>query len=164
MTWDVHHVAIALEASMREEAVVNFFAKKGYAVLSTSDAETRRLFKMSSTAPAADIVVEVTKARLIIAEVKGSDIEHALRQLRSTAEFAKGKYVCIDCKIFVRNQTPHGDSVDIRGGHCGYRCVRIFRAGFPGEWVLYEYDEKGNTQLVRAGTENVTVVFGPHVC
>jgi hypothetical protein len=156
-------LGIAIEALMREEAVVNHYATLGYRVLSTNDDETRSLFKMSERDPAADVVAEVTKHRLIIAEVKGSDVGRALTQLENTARFAQKRYPCVECKIFVKNWAPRVDAVDIRGGHCGFRGVRVFKAGFPGEWLLYAYDAAGGTSLIRIASGNVTVVFGPHV-
>jgi hypothetical protein len=155
-------LGIAIEALMREEAVVNHFATRGYRVLATSDAETRNLFKMRANQPAADIVAEVARQRLIIAEVKGTDIDHALMQLQNTALLARSTYAHVECKIFVRNFAPKSDTVDLRGGRYGFRGVRVFKSGFPGEWLLYEYGSAGDTHLVRIGSEGVSVIFGPH--
>jgi hypothetical protein len=155
--------AIAIEASMREEAVVNHFATRGYKVLSTNDNQTRQVLNMIPGERAADILAEVSPQRLIIAEVKGSDLDGALTQLQNTARRAQGQYASIACKVFVRNFAPGTDSVDLRGGRYGYRALRVFHARFPGEWILYEYDSAQNTRLVEIGSEAVTIVFGPHV-
>lgn len=162
---DLYHGYIALEAHLREEAVVNHLAGLGYNVLSTSDTGTRQLFRMSPALPAADIVAAITRHRLVIAEVKGSDLEHALTQLRNTALAAHPFYPCVECKVFVRNQTPDPSThaVGFRGGLLGYRGVRIFRAAFPGEWVLFENLADEKTRVVEIGTQPVTVVFGPYV-
>ena len=63
-------LGIALEALEREEAVVNHMAGKGYRVLATSDVATRSLLKMKQNQPAADIVAEITRQRVVIAEVR----------------------------------------------------------------------------------------------
>ena len=156
-------VAIAIEALMREESVANYFASRFYKILSSEDRQTRTFLGMSASEPAADLLAEVSPYRLIIAEVKGSDLDRAVVQLQSTARRAHGRYTSIACKIFLRNVPPNSDAVDLRGGRYGYRAVRIFRASFPGEWILYEYDSSGGTRLVCIGAEPVTVVFGPHV-
>ncbi len=155
--------AIKVESLMREEAVVNYFAARGYKVLSTDENQTRNVLKMLGRPPAADVLAEVTSQRLIIAEVKGSDVHHALTQLENTARSAQGRYPYIECKIYVRTHAPATDIVDLHGGHCGYRAVRVFHSQFPGEWLLYEYDQNGMTKQVRIASQPVMIVFGPHV-
>ena len=156
-------LAVAIEALMREEAVVNYYAARGKNVISVDDKQTRAVLKMGGAEPAADILIELSPGQLVIAEVKGSDLDRALTQLHSTARKAAYRYPNIACKIFVRNQAPRGDAVDLRGGGYGFRAVRIFHRGFPGEWILYEYDSSGQTKPVTIGSEPVCIVFGPHV-
>jgi len=156
-------LAIKVESLMREETVVNHYAARGYRVLSTDDDETRSVLKMAEAQPAADILAEVTPLRLIIAEVKGSDLDYALTQLESTARSAQVRYPHIECKIFVRNKVPATDAADLRGGRYGFRAVRVFRSQFPGEWLLYAYEQNGGTRAVRVASQPVTIVFGPHV-
>ena len=165
MHMNLYQGYIALEAHLREEAVVNHLAARGYNVISTSDTDTRRAFQMPRAQPAADLAAAVTRHRLILAEVKGSDLEHALTQLKVTAQYAHAFYPCIECKVFVRNQAPdpNTEAVNFQGGRFGYRGVRIFRAAFPGEWVLFEYLEGERTRAVEIGAQPVTVVFGPYV-
>jgi len=165
MHMDPYHGYIALEAHLREEAVVNHFATRGYSVLSTSDSATRRLFRMSPAQPAADVVAAITRHRLVIAEVKGSDLEHALTQLRTTALAAHPFYPCVECKVFVKNQTPDPSTqtVGFRGGLLGYRGVKIFKAAFPANGFCSRTFPRDKTRVVEIGTQAVTVVFGPYV-
>jgi|SRR5579884_2893247 len=156
-------LAIAVEALMREEAVVNHYAARGKKVISADDNQTRAFLGMVRSEPAADVLVEVGPGQLVIAEVKGSNLDRALIQLQSTASKAAGRYRNIACKIFVRNQAPHGDAVGLRGGRNGFRAVRVFQSLFPGEWILYEYDDTGQTKPVRIGSEQVCIIFGPFV-
>ena len=156
-------LAIAIEALMREEAVVNYYASRGKKVISVDDNQTRAFLKMVGAEPAADILVEIGPGQLVIAEVKGSDLNRALTQLHNTVGKATAHYRNIACKIFVRNSAPPGDAVDLRGGRFGFRAVRIFQRSFPGEWILYEYDGSGQTKPVRIGSEPVCVIFGPLV-
>jgi len=158
-----NQLAIKVESLMREETVVNHFAARGYKVLSTDDDETRRVLKMVKAQPAADILAEVTPQRLIVAEVKGSEVDRALTQLESTAKSAQVRYPHIECKIYVRNNAPSGDAADLRGGHYGFRAVRVFHSQFPGEWLLFEYEHNGGTKAVRIASQPVMIVFGPHV-
>jgi hypothetical protein len=156
-------LAIAVEALMREEAVVNYYAARGKKVISVDDAQTRAVLGMVPSEAAADVLVEFGPGQLVIAEVKGSNLDRALVQLESTARKAAARYASIACKIYVRNQAPTGNEVDLRGGRFGLRAVRIFKALFPGEWILYEYDSSGQSKPVRIGSEPVCIVFGPHV-
>jgi len=158
-----YHLAIEVQALMREEAVVNFYAARGKKVICTDDKQTRALLKMGATEKVADVLIEMAPGQLVIAEVKGSDIEHAIEQLKSTARRAAHLYPHIACKIYVRDNAPLGESVKLRGGRYGYRAVRVFHAGFPGEWILYEYDAMGATHPVRIGSDQACIAFGPHV-
>lgn len=154
---------IAITSLMREEAVVNYYASKGYIVLSQTDDETRRVFGIPRGVKAADIVVEVSTGRAIVAEVKGTDLDTALEQLENTVNVVRRRYPSIACKVFVKNPTPAGDAVDLRGGHYGYRAMRILYNSFPAEWLLMEYQEDGSATFVELGSEVVGIVFGPHV-
>lgn len=154
-------LAIAIEALMREEAVVNHYAARGKKVISVDDNQTRAVLNMVAAEPAADILIELGPGQLLIAEVKGSDLDRALTQLQNTARKAVGRYPSVACKIYVRNQAPVGDAVNLRGGGYGFRAVRILHR--TGEWVLYEYEGSGQTKLVRIGSDPVCIVFGPHV-
>jgi hypothetical protein len=156
-------LAIAIEALMREEAVVNHYAARGKKVISVDDNQTRAVLNMGGAEPAADILVELSPGQLVIAEVKGSNLDRALAQLQNTARKAALRYPGIACKIFVRNQPPRSDAVDLRGGGYGFRAVRIFHSGFPGEWILFEYNGSGQTKPITIGSEPVCIIFGPHV-
>lgn len=148
---------------MREEAVVNHYAARGKKVISVDDKQTRAVLNMTAGEPAADVLVELGPAQLVIAEVKGSDLDRALKQLENTARHAIRRYPSIACKIYVRNQAPRSDAIDLRGGGYGFRAVRVFHSTFPGEWVLYRYDGAGQSAPVRIGSDPVCVIFGPHV-
>ena len=154
---------IALRALMREEAVANYFRSRGYQVLSEDDDQTRQLFGIPKSSKAADIVAQVSDGHIIIAEVKGSNIDDAIAQLESTVAVARPRYMHIACKIFAGNPAPSTDTVDLRGGSFGYKARSIFHRGFPGEWLLMAYQPDGSTQFVRIGSEVVSVIFGPHV-
>ena len=156
-------LAIAIEALMREEAVVNYYSARGKKVISVDDNQTRAVLNMGGAEPAADILVELGPKQLVVAEVKGSDIDRALTQLQNTARRAAVRYHSIACKIYVRNHAPRADASDLRGGRYGFRAVRVFHSSFPGEWILYEYDSSGQTKPVRIGTDPVCIIFGPHV-
>lgn len=156
-------LAIAVEALMREEAVVNHYAERVKNVIRVDNNQARAVLNMVRAEPAADILVEPGPGQLVIAEVKGSDLDRALTQLQNTARKAAGRYRHIACKLFVRNQVPRADTVDLRGGRYGFRAVRIFHGSFPGEWILYEHDGSGQTSPVRIGSDQVCIVFGPHV-
>jgi ribosome-associated translation inhibitor RaiA len=155
--------AILVESLMRVEAVANYYAARGNKVLFADDDEIRAFLKMSPNEKVADVLIETGPGQLVIAEVKGNNLKRAIDQLRNTADRAAHLYKRIVCKIYVRNPVPKGDSVDLIGGWGGYRAVRVFHASFPGEWILYEYDPTHAPLPVRAGSEQVCVVFGPHV-
>jgi len=154
---------IAFRGLMREEAVVNYYAARGYKVLSQSDPETRQVFGIPASEKAADVVVEVSPGRAIIAEVKGTDIESALSQLRNTAAAVRRRYVFIECKIFTSSPPPDSEFASFTGGLMGYRAMRVFYRAFPGEWLLSEYQEGGGTGFVRIEDNVVVVIFGPYV-
>jgi hypothetical protein len=154
---------IAIQSLMREEAVVNYYAGRGYRILSQTDDETRQVFGIPRTQKAADVVAEAGTAHAIIAEVKGTDLDTALQQLASTLQPVQSRYQYVSCKIFVRNPTPSGDTVDLRGGGYGYKAIRIFNRGFPGEWLLMEYQSDGSARWVELGSEVVAIIFGPHL-
>lgn len=158
-----HQLALAVEALMREEAVVNYYATRGKKVICADDKQTRALLKMTASEKVADVLIEMSPGHLVIAEVKGSDLDTAIEQLKSTAKRAAHLYNHITCKIYVRNKVPEGESADLRGGHLGYRALRVFHAGFPGEWLLYKYKDTGGHEPVRVGSEQVCIAFGPHV-
>jgi hypothetical protein len=110
---------------------------------------------------AADLVVRVNPQRIIIAEVKGkNEIDKALRQLEATAFAARAAFPFIECKIFTAIGAPTGDVENLRGERLGYRAVRLFHPGFPGEWPLWRLKDDGGSEAIRIGTESVTIVFG----
>jgi hypothetical protein len=160
---------IAVRALMREEAVVNHYAGRGYRVLTTTDRETRSLFGIPDGNPVADIVVELPGNRAIIAEVKGSDLDRALLQLESTArapKFLGRRFVSVECKIFVtpdRPLPPAANTLDLRGGTAGLQAVRVFKRDYPGEWLLYRYRSDRTTEPVRISNSVVCIVFGPNL-
>ena len=155
---------IKILSLMREEAVVNYYAGRGYRIVSQSDDETRIVFGISRSQKAADVVVEVSRGYAIIAEVKGKDIASALAQLRSTYPLVQRRYPYVRCTIFCSNAVPTDADATLPGGHCGYRAVRLFHARFPGEWLLQELQEDHSSPpFVRVGGEVVHVVFGPHL-
>jgi hypothetical protein len=153
-----HQLAIKVESLMREEAVVNYYAARGNRVICQDEDQTRQVFGIRGKA--ADVVVEVSPTRAIIAEVKGSDVAHALKQLRATLPFVQNRYPFVSCKIFVRNATPVDDTVEIDGE---YKASRVFYRSFPGEWLLMEYLPDRSTQWVEIGSEIVSIIFGPHL-
>src|SRR5689334_969785 len=112
---DIHHVRIAVEALMREDIVVDLYAKRGYEILTRTEDDTRRAFGMPE-GPTADMVIKVSPRKAIIAEVKGSDVAHALIQLKQTALYVRRQYEFVECKIFVKTLTPSNDTIGLRGG------------------------------------------------
>ena len=158
-----HQLATAIQALMREEAVVNYYAARGKKVISTDDNQTRTLLKISAAEKAADVLIEMAPGQLVITEVKGSNLDSAIEQLKNTARRATHLYKHIACKIFVKNTAPAPpeNNVELRGGRYGFRAVRVFRSDFPGEWILYEYDAMGATHPVKIGSDQVCIVFGP---
>ena len=163
---NIQQVRIAVEALLREDIVVDLYERRGYRIVSRSEDATRELFHMSEE-PTADVIVEVASRRAIFAEVKGSDVAHALVQLRNTVSYAKGHYDFIECKIFLRTPTPPGDTVSLRGGEgeegrLGFLAMRVFNRHFPAEWLLLKHLEGGGRDFVRIDGQTVSVVFGPY--
>jgi hypothetical protein len=168
MPKDAHQVAqesreidIWIVGEVRRETVIQYLASRGYRVIAQDDPETRRLFEIPE-GPAADIVAEISEKRVLIAEVKGKDIDHALRQLRATAGAAAKKYAYIECKIFCKYPTPSTSEFGMPGNALGFRALRVFGTAYPSEWLLYENREKSSPELIRIGDVPVTIVFGPH--
>jgi hypothetical protein len=60
---------------------------------------------MPADARVADVVIEASRRHAIVAEVKGSDIAHALTQLRSTVSYVRRQYDYVECKIFLKTPT-----------------------------------------------------------
>jgi hypothetical protein len=155
---------IWIVGEIRRETVIQHLASRGYQILADDDPATRVLFGMPKTAPAADIVAEISPKRIVIAEVKGKNISHALTQLRATAAAAADRYVMIECKIYCKYPTPPSahSEFSMPGSGLGFRALRIFGSAYPSEWLLYEYKEHSSTELVRISGNPVTIVFGPH--
>jgi hypothetical protein len=153
-----------IHAIMREDAVVHHYQAqihgvRGYRVICATDEETRREFKIPSGQPAADVVVEVSPQRAIVAEVKGSNLEHALTQVRNTANHVRGRYALIECKIFLNRQPPGGSREFI---YALYEVMRVYNRAFPAEWLLIEHKDPGDAgQFVRIDGQVVNVIFGP---
>ena len=154
----------AFESLLREETVANHFRSRGYEVLSEGDDQTRAVFGMPRGTKAADIVARVSPARAIVAEIKGRNgVDDALRQLETTARAVRTKFPVVECKVFTTIRPPTEDSYTLRGGNfspLGYRAVRMFHSGFPGEWPLFMLQPDGSSEAVRLGSEVVCVVFG----
>ena len=70
-------LAIAIEALMREEVVVNLYASRGKRVIASDDNQTRIVLRMAAAEPA-DVLVGMGPRQLVIAEVKGSNLDRAL--------------------------------------------------------------------------------------
>jgi hypothetical protein len=163
---NLQQIRIAVEALLREDIVVDLYERRGYRIVSRSEEATRELFKMPEE-PTADVIVEVSARHAIIAEVKGSNVAHALVQLRNTVSYVKRKYDFIECKIFVKTTTPPGDKVTLRGGEgdegrLGFVAMRIFNRHFPAEWLLLRHLDGGGQDFVRIDGQTVTVIFGPY--
>jgi hypothetical protein len=156
---------IAVHALLREDAVVQHYesqlhGNRPYQVICRTDNETRSVFRIPASEAAADVVVEVSPQRAIVAEVKGSDIDRAVEQLRNTYKYARSRYIMIEPKIFLNRAAPASGRTFIHGL---YAVMRVFNSSFPGEWLLIEHaspeDQQG--QFVRIGGMVVSIVFGP---
>jgi hypothetical protein len=158
---EAHEIDVWIVGEIRRETVVQYFASRGYKILADDDPATRELFDLR-TGPIADIVAEVSPNRIIIAEVKGKNISHALKQLSATAAAASKQYMAIECKIFCKYPTPPRSEFPMPGDRLGYRAVRVFKTAYPAEWLLYEYRENSDPVLVEIACNPVTIVFGPH--
>jgi len=163
---NLQQARIQVEALLREDIVVDLYERRGYRIVSRTEATTRQLFGMPEE-PTADVIVEVAPRRAIIAEVKGSDIAHALVQLRNTVSYARRAYDFIECKIFLKTPTPGGDTASLRGGEgeegrLGFIAMRIFNRFFPAEWLLLKHPEGGGRDFVRIDGQTVSVIFGPY--
>ena len=132
-------LAIAIEALMREEAVVNYYAARGKKVISVDDNQTRAVLKMGGAEPAADILVELSPGQLVIAEVKGSDIDRALTQLKAQQGRQLGDIPALRAKSPFAITRPALTLLTFGVADIGFRAIRIFHNSFPGEWILYEY-------------------------
>jgi len=154
----------AFEGLLREERVADHFRSRGYEVLSENDEQTRAMFGIPKGGKAADIVVRVSPHRAIVAEVKGRNgVDDALVQLDATLRPVRARFPFVECKVFTSIRPPTGDTFTMRGGNfspLGYRAVRLFHSGFPGEWPLWRINFDGSTAVVRLGTEIVNFVFG----
>ena len=162
-----YHTRRRILSELREEDVCNYLAGRGYRLLSWGDGEhsTRRVFQIPAGVGAADIVAEVSVGRAIIAEVKGADLDKAIRQLRDTVPYVRKSHRHISCKVFTSEPVPSTEPFETNGGtfsRLGYRAVRVFRAQYPGEWPLWLLKEGGQTEVLRMGDEQVTLVFGPY--
>lgn len=155
---------IAFQGLLREERVANYLRSRGYEILSETDEQTRKVFGIRG-GRAADIVAQVSPHRAIVAEVKGrTGVDDALRQLDATVGQVRAKFPIVECKVFTAIAPPAGNTVTLYGGNfsrLGYRAVRVFHSGFPGEWPLFRVtSEDGSTEAVRFGNEAVCIVFG----
>jgi hypothetical protein len=162
---DVEHVRIAVEALMREELVVDLYASRFYQIISHDENETRSVFGIPAGSRAADVVVAPSKGRAIVAEVKGSDLSHAVEQLRSTSSYVRRQYPFVEYKVFLKTATPARQPAYLRGGvgeegRMGFRAVRVFHTHFPAEWLLVS---EATNEFVRVDGEVVSVIFGPYV-
>jgi len=154
--------AIKLVSLKREQTVANYYAERGKNVIGSDKERIREICHMPA-GPVADLLIEMAPRELVIAEVKGGNLDKAVEQLQHTALHAPPQYLSVVCKIYAKNPTPPGDSVELRGGRFGFHAVRVFHAAYPGEWILYEYDGSGQTVPVMSGTNQVRIVFGPHI-
>ncbi|MDQ2774340.1 MAG: hypothetical protein M3Y57_05340 [Acidobacteriota bacterium] len=162
----IENVRIAVEALMREDIVADLYEQRGYRILSRTEDDTRALFGMPM-GPTADIVVEVSSRKAIIAEVKGSDVARALIQLKQTALYVRRKYDLVECKMFVKTPTPSSDTIGLRGGsgeegRLGFLAMRIYNRHFPAEWLLLKCLDGGGREFVKIDDEQVCLIFGPY--
>ena len=155
---------VAFQGLLREERVAGYYRARGYQILSAGDEQTRAVFGIPKGMKAADIVVQVSPHRAIVAEIKGQNgVDDALRQLEATVGPVRMRFPVVESKVFTAIRPPTGDTFTLRGGTfspLGYRAVRVFHSGFPGEWPLWRIKADGSTEVVRLGTEIVCVVFG----
>lgn len=155
---------VAFDGLLREERVANYFRSRGYQVLCESDEQTRAVFGIPRGEKAADIVVQVSPHRAIVAEVKGRNgLDDALLQLQATVRPVRAKFPIVECKVFTAIRPPTEDTFTLRGSNfspLGYRAVRLFLSGFPGEWPLWRIKADGSTEAVRLANEVVCIVFG----
>jgi hypothetical protein len=155
---------VAFQGLLREERVADYFRSRGHKVLSAGDEQTRAVFGIPKGRRAADIVVQLSPHRAIVAEVKGRNgVDDALHQLEATLQPVRARFPIVESKVFTAIRPPLGDTFSLRGGTfspLGYRAVRVFHSGFPGEWPLFRIKSDGSTEVVRLGTEVVCVIFG----
>jgi hypothetical protein len=159
-----YHQKVAFISLMREDLVVRHYRSLGYAVLSEDDNGTRKLLDLPVKSKAADVIVQVSPHRLIVAEVKGKNIDDAFEQLRVTVDAVRRRlpqFQHIACKVFSAIAPPLGNAVDLSGAPAGYRAVRTLWHGFPGEWPLWTIHPGGQTELLRIGSDPVNLIFGP---
>jgi hypothetical protein len=112
------------------------------------------------------LVIQVSDQRAIIAEVKGKNLDDALVQLAATVPAVRRRFRYVACKVFTAIPVPVENTTDIRGGNfspLGYRAVRLFYSGFPGEWPLWKLTADGGSESLRLGDESVCMIFGPFV-
>jgi hypothetical protein len=165
-TVKLHDVRIAVEALMREDLVVDLYERRSYRVITRTEAATREYFHMPMGATA-DVVIEVSPRRDIVAEVKGSDLAHALVQLRNTVKYVRKVYDFVECKAFLKTPTPPGNLASLRGGEgeegrLGFVAMRVFHSHFPAEWLLLRHMDGGGRDFVRIDGQTVNVIFGPY--
>jgi hypothetical protein len=162
----LNDVRIAVEALMREDLVVDLYERRSYRVITRTEDATREHFHMPMGATA-DLVIEVSPRHAIVAEVKGSDLAHALVQLRNTVKYVRKVYDFVECKVFLKTPTPRTESPSLRGGEgeegrLGFVAMRVFHTHFPAEWLLLKHLDGGGREFVRIDGHTVNVVFGPY--
>jgi hypothetical protein len=155
---------VAFQSLLREEKVASYLRSRGYQILSAGDDQTRAAFAIPKGRKAADIVAQVSAHRAIVAEVKGrTGLDDALGQLEATVAPVRAKFPFVECKVFTAIPPPTGDVFTLRGSNfspLGYRALRVFHSGFPGEWPLWRIKSDGSAEAVRLGSGIVSVVFG----
>lgn len=74
-----------IEATQFERIVKRYYTAQGKDILSWGKKRHKEVFDLDPTEPLADFVVSNGLDSVIIAEAKGTDIDHALEQLRNLA-------------------------------------------------------------------------------
>jgi len=114
------------------------------------DEETRAYFGIPPSEKAADLVVIRKPGQCVIAEVKGTDLTKALRQLENTTRYVKRKFPVVRPKVFVNILRSTSQKQSLGGG---FRAMGSHRE----ECLLADAD--GNVKTLDTG-EQITVVFG----
>jgi hypothetical protein len=161
-------------SSLRVERLAEYYRSQGYEILCKSEEEIKSCFEIRENSKLADLVARhPAKHRLVIAEVKGVEVDKAVVQVRSTARHVRRFYAAgqhgsagfpgiIECKIFTSLSTPQEDEYDIRGTQL--KAKRVGGRCFPAEWLLYEYSLRHEKEdMVREGNTPIMLIFGPYI-
>lgn len=102
----------------REFIASHRLIRLGYQPIALGETEIKRAFDMPSGGKCADVVARNRRGACVVAECKGTDIQHAIEQLNATVPYIQKKYSLIEPQIIRNAATPErGKAMPIGYGY-----------------------------------------------